>query len=62
LHELISLQRRQKPKAAVAEAAMTEEEHLPHETRVGLTYSALEQALGEWKRTLRQTNRLPVAA
>jgi stearoyl-CoA desaturase (delta-9 desaturase) len=62
LHELISLQRRQKPKAAVAEAAMTEEEHLPHETRLGLTYSALEKALGEWKRTLRQTNRLPVAA
>ncbi len=60
LHELISLQRRQKPKA-VTEIAM-EEESLPHETRVGLTYSALEQALGEWKRTLRQTNRLPVAA
>ncbi|HEY0558055.1 MAG TPA: fatty acid desaturase [Thermoanaerobaculia bacterium] len=60
LHELISLQRRQKPKA-VTEVAM-DEENLPHETRVGLTYRALEQALGEWKRTLRQTNRLPVAA
>jgi stearoyl-CoA desaturase (delta-9 desaturase) len=64
LHELISLQRRQKPKAVAeaATAATVEDEHLPHETRVGLTYSALEQALGEWKRTLRQTNRLPVAA
>jgi stearoyl-CoA desaturase (Delta-9 desaturase) len=57
LHELISLQRRQKPKAAPAE-----EEALPHETRLGLTYHALEEALQEWKRTLRQTNRLPVAA
>jgi stearoyl-CoA desaturase (delta-9 desaturase) len=61
LHELISLQRRQKPKA-VTEVAAMDEENLPHETRVGLTYRALEQALGEWKRTLRQTNRLPVAA
>jgi stearoyl-CoA desaturase (delta-9 desaturase) len=59
LHELISLQRRQKPKA-VEEAAG--EEVLPHETRVGLTYRALEKALVEWKRTLRQTKRLPVNA
>jgi len=59
LHELITLQRRQKPKVeAVAEG----EEALPHETRLGLTYHALEQALSEWKKTLRQTNRLPVAA
>ena len=38
------------------------EEVLPLETRLGLTYHALEQALSEWKKTLRQTNRLPVAA
>lgn len=57
LHELISLQRRQKPKAVAVE-----EETLPHETRLGLTYRAFEEALQEWKRTLRQTNRLPVAA
>jgi stearoyl-CoA desaturase (delta-9 desaturase) len=57
LHELISLQRRQKPKAVAVE-----EENLPHETRLGLTYHAFEEALQEWKRTLRQTNRLPVAA
>jgi stearoyl-CoA desaturase (delta-9 desaturase) len=57
LHELISLQRRQKPKAVPVE-----EETLPHETRLGLTYRAFEEALQEWKRTLRQTNRLPVAA
>jgi stearoyl-CoA desaturase (delta-9 desaturase) len=57
LHELISLQRRQKPKAV-----SVEEETLPHETRLGLTYRAFEEALQEWKRTLRQTNRLPVAA
>ncbi|HSU84437.1 MAG TPA: fatty acid desaturase, partial [Thermoanaerobaculia bacterium] len=57
LHELISLQRRQKPKAAVAG-----EEEMPHETRLGLTYRALEEAMQEWKRTLRQTKRLTAAA
>jgi stearoyl-CoA desaturase (delta-9 desaturase) len=59
LHELISLQRRQKPKVEVVAEG---EEALPLETRVGLTYHALEKALSEWKKTLRQTNRLPVAA
>jgi stearoyl-CoA desaturase (Delta-9 desaturase) len=59
LHELITLQRRQKPKM---EAVAAGEEVLPLETRVGLTYHRLEQALSEWKKTLRQTNRLPVAA
>jgi len=39
-----------------------EQESLPMETRIGLTYNALEQALREWKQTLRQMNRLPVAA
>jgi stearoyl-CoA desaturase (delta-9 desaturase) len=64
LHELISLQRRQKPKAveAVAVEAVEVEENLPHETRLGLTYRALEKALADWKQTLRQTRRLPVAA
>jgi stearoyl-CoA desaturase (Delta-9 desaturase) len=57
LHELLSLQRRQKPKEALAG-----EEHLPHETRLGMTYRALEKALDEWKETLRQMKRLPVAA
>jgi len=57
LHDLISLQRRQKPKAAPAG-----EEHLPHETRLGLTYRAVEQALADWKQTLRQMKRLPVVA
>ena len=54
LHELLSLQRR-KPKAADGE------ESLPLETRLGLTYRALETALAEWKQTLRQMKRLPVA-
>ena len=53
LHELLSLQRR-KPKAG-------DEEQLPLETRLGLTYHALETALDEWKQTLRQMKRLPVA-
>jgi stearoyl-CoA desaturase (Delta-9 desaturase) len=57
LHELISLERRQKPK--MVEAG---EENLPHETRLGLTYRALEEALEEWKRTLRQMKQLPVAS
>jgi stearoyl-CoA desaturase (delta-9 desaturase) len=57
LHDLLSLQRRQKPKAVEPD-----EEALPHETRLGLTYRALEQALEEWKRTVRQTKRLPVGA
>jgi stearoyl-CoA desaturase (Delta-9 desaturase) len=56
LHDLLSLQRRQKPKATPGE------EHMPHETRLGLTYRALEKALDEWKETLRQMKRLPVAA
>ena len=56
LQELISLQRR-RPKAAQAS-----EEEMPHETRIGLTYRALEDALQEWKRTLRQTKRLSAAA
>ena len=58
LHELLSLQRRHKPKPAAADG----DEHLPLETRIGLAYNALEKALAEWKRTLRQTNQLPVAA
>lgn len=57
LHDLMSLQRRQKPKAV-----KPEEEDLPHETRLGLAFHTLEQAMEEWKRTLRQMNRLPVAA
>src|SRR5262249_36565888 len=56
LHDLVSRERRSRRKPAVPE-----EEHLPHETRLGLTYRAVEEALGEWKRTLRQMNRLPVA-
>ncbi len=56
LHELISLQRR-RPRAQQAG-----EEEMPHETRLGLTYRALEDALREWKRTLRQTKRLAAAA
>lgn len=54
LHELLTLQRRQK------RPVQPEEEHLPFETRVGLTYHALEQALQEWKQTLRQMDRLPM--
>jgi len=57
LHDLMSLQRRQKPKEVAPG-----EEHLPLETRIGLTYNKLEAALAEWKQTLRQMNRLPVAA
>lgn len=56
LHDLLSLQRRHKPKPAAAE------EHLPLETRIGLAYNALEKALAEWKQTLRQMNQLPVMA
>ena len=55
LHDLVSLQRR-KPKAAPAG-----QEHLPLETRIGLTYRALETALEDWKETLRQMKRLPTA-
>jgi stearoyl-CoA desaturase (delta-9 desaturase) len=55
IHDLLALQRRRP-------AAVAGEEHLPLETRLGLTYNALEQALREWKRTLRQTKRLPVAS
>ena len=57
LHDLLSLQRRSKPRPVPAE-----QEHLPLETRIGLTYHALEESLREWKQTLRQMNRLPIAA
>ncbi|MFL6193071.1 MAG: acyl-CoA desaturase [Thermoanaerobaculia bacterium] len=57
LHELLALQRRRTAKTVEPEV-----EHLPHETRLGLTYHALEQALREWKKTLRQMDRLPVSA
>jgi stearoyl-CoA desaturase (delta-9 desaturase) len=57
LQDLLALQRRRPAKAVSAEV-----EHMPHETRVGLTYHALEQALQEWKKTLRQMNRRPVSA
>lgn len=57
LQDLLSLQRRARPKAPAPEVA-----HLPVETRIGLTYRALEKALAEWKQTLRQTRRLPAVA
>jgi stearoyl-CoA desaturase (Delta-9 desaturase) len=57
LQDLLSLQRRARPRAPAPEVA-----HLPLETRIGLTYRALEKALAEWKQTLRQTRRLPLAA
>lgn len=60
IHDLIALQRRRSGKPVPMGTA--EEEHLPLETRLGLTYNALEQALREWKQTLRQMKRLPVAA
>ena len=53
LHELTTLERRPKK---------NEEHQIPFETRLGLCYHAVEKALDEWKQTLRQTNRLPVAA
>jgi stearoyl-CoA desaturase (delta-9 desaturase) len=55
LHDLLTLQRRQKPVPAQGE------ENLPLETRLGLAYNALEHALREWKLTLRQMKRLPAA-
>ncbi|HEV8581388.1 MAG TPA: fatty acid desaturase [Thermoanaerobaculia bacterium] len=55
LHDLMSLQRRQKRNVPAGE------EQLPHETRLGLAYHALEKALEDWKETLRQMKRLPVA-
>jgi stearoyl-CoA desaturase (Delta-9 desaturase) len=58
LGELHALQRRRRAEALESEA----EAQLPLETRVGLAYHALEQALHEWKQTLREMNRLPVAA
>jgi stearoyl-CoA desaturase (delta-9 desaturase) len=57
LHDLLSLQRRSRPRPVPAD-----QEHLPLETRIGLTYHALEESLREWKLTLRQMNRLPIAA
>ncbi len=56
IQDLLALQRgRQK-------AVTPETESLPIETRLGLTYRSLEQALQEWKQVLRQAKRLPTAA
>jgi stearoyl-CoA desaturase (delta-9 desaturase) len=56
IQDLLALQRgRQK-------AVTPETESLPIETRLGLTYRSLEQALHEWKQVLRQAKRLPTAA
>ena len=60
IHDLIALQRRRSGKPVPA--LDMEGEPLPLETRLGMTYNALEQALSEWKQTLRQMKRLPVAA
>jgi len=57
LQDLLSLQRRARPRPAAPEVA-----HLPVETRIGLTYRALEKALVDWKQTLRQMKRLPANA
>lgn len=58
IHDLLTLQRGPKGEQAPSRDA----EHLPHETRLGLAYNALERALAEWKQILRQTHRLPVMA
>jgi stearoyl-CoA desaturase (delta-9 desaturase) len=58
IHDLVALQRRRSGKPVTGTLG---EEHLPLETRLGLTYNALEQALREWKQTLKQMKRLPVA-
>lgn len=58
LGELHALQRRRRPAALEAET----DPQLPLETRVGLAYHALEQALRDWKKTLREMNRMPVGA
>lgn len=56
IQDLLALQRgRQK-------AVAPETENLPIETRLGLAYRSLEQALQEWKQVLRQAKRLPVSA
>ena len=56
IQDLLALQRgRQK-------AVTPETESLPIETRLGLAYRSLEQALQEWKQVLRQAKRLPTAA
>jgi len=54
LHELLALQRRPARDAAAGDD--------PPETRLGMIHHSLEQALREWKQTLRQTNRLSTAA
>jgi hypothetical protein len=50
---LLALQRRPAREAAAGD-------DLP-ETRMGMIHHALEQALREWKETLRQMNRLSTA-
>jgi stearoyl-CoA desaturase (delta-9 desaturase) len=56
IQDLLALQRGRQKKVEPGT------EHLPLETRMGLTYRALEQALQEWKQVLRQAKRLPVSA
>ncbi|MDP9121746.1 MAG: fatty acid desaturase [Acidobacteriota bacterium] len=57
LHELLVLERR--PARPAAGGAVAGDD--PPETRLGMIHHALEQALREWKRTLRQMKRLSTA-
>jgi len=57
MHDLLAMQRR----GAKAPAA-PELEHLPVETRLGMIHHALEQALADWRQTLRQMKQLPAVA
>jgi stearoyl-CoA desaturase (delta-9 desaturase) len=55
MHDLLAFERRKAP------APAPEQEHLPHETRLGMIHNALEQALDDWRQILRQMKRLPAA-
>lgn len=61
LHELVALQRQRRPLRPVPEIPAVPAADAP-ESRLGAMHHALDQALRDWKQTLRQMRRLPHAA
>ena len=59
LRELVALQRERRPAASAPVAAVAPAVAEPQETRLGASRRGVEQALHDWKVTLRQMRRLP---
>jgi stearoyl-CoA desaturase (delta-9 desaturase) len=57
IHDLLAIERRGR-----VPAPLPGQEDLPAETLRGMIYRSLDEALAEWRATLRQTRRLPISS